>query len=562
MIAEGLSERVAPWLVTLDRSISAGGRLEQPLGYWNAMGALAAIGLVLCAGLAGDPGRPRALRAAAVAAAPLLGTAIALSFSRGALLCAGAGLVVLLLARPTRAQLASAAIAAAGAAAAGALAASLGGVKDPASASDGQGALLLAGIAGLGAGAAVAQLRLAGGLSGTLPVALRRAIAAAGAVAVSRPRPVARRRPGRRTGDPGVRRHRRRLASTQSNRYEYWDVALRALADHPVIGAGSGAFGVQWLRERTVAEGARDAHSLPLETLAELGLLGLLALAALSRGSCSGPAGSPPPPTPGAFGGMVAWAVHAAIDWAWEMPRSASWRCCWPASCWPQRHEQQRRGDARQHAGDDRRDVSSRPRTAAAAARRAPRRPARRGSRVRRRPGGTGPQVADRQQPVGDAEHEEHVGAFLELRAEGGPHQDVRCEWNTGSAGARPRRRRRTRAAARCARRRPRPRGDGLRQHPHAHADRDPEERLGGHRRRRVGTGEVVGERVAGEDHVDVLQHGECRERDVGTIVAAASAAAAAPARGARPARARAAAARRARPTWPASSRASRRRRR
>ena len=73
VVAEGLSERVAPWLVTLDRSISAGGRLEQPLGYWNAMGALAAIGLVLCAGVAGDPERRRRLRAAAVAAAPLLG---------------------------------------------------------------------------------------------------------------------------------------------------------------------------------------------------------------------------------------------------------------------------------------------------------------------------------------------------------------------------------------------------------------------------------------------------------------------------------------------------------
>ena len=321
VIAEGLSERVAPWLVTLDRSISAGGRLEQPLGYWNAMGALAAIGLVLCAGLAGDPTRPRALRAAAVAAAPLLGTAIALSFSRGALLCAGAGLVVLLLARPTRAQLASAAIAVAGAAAAGALAASLGGVKDPASASDGQGALLLAILAGLGAGAALAQHRLAGTLTGTLPAALRRAIAAAGGVAVLAAGVLLLSADqGARTGDPAFGATAGRLASTQSNRYEYWDVALRAWADHPVIGAGSGAFGVEWLRERTVAEGARDAHSLPIETLAELGLLGLLALAALVAGVVLGARRLPAAAYAGAFGGMVAWAVHAAIDWAWEMP--------------------------------------------------------------------------------------------------------------------------------------------------------------------------------------------------------------------------------------------------
>ena len=115
----------------LDRSMSAGGRLEQPLGYWNAMGALAAIGLVLCAGVAGDPDRPRRLRAAAVAAAPLLGTA-SRSRSPAARCCARApASSVLVLARPSRGQLASAAIAAAGAAIAGVLAASLGGGDGP-----------------------------------------------------------------------------------------------------------------------------------------------------------------------------------------------------------------------------------------------------------------------------------------------------------------------------------------------------------------------------------------------------------------------------------------------
>ena len=33
---------------------SAAGRLDQPLTYWNATGALAALGLVLCARVAGD----------------------------------------------------------------------------------------------------------------------------------------------------------------------------------------------------------------------------------------------------------------------------------------------------------------------------------------------------------------------------------------------------------------------------------------------------------------------------------------------------------------------------
>ena len=321
VVLEGLSERLVPWLVTLDRSLSAGGRLEQPLGYWNGMGALAAIGLVLCAGVAGDAERGRRLRAAAVAAAPVLGAGIALSFSRGAVLCAAAGLVVLVLARPSRAQLASAALAAAAAAVAGVPAASLEGVAEPARASDAQGAVLLAVLAVAGAAAAMAQLRLAGAVPRPLPRPVRRALAGAGAVAVVAAGVLLLAGDqGARSGTPEFGATAGRLASTQSNRYEYWDVALRTWTEHPLIGAGSGAFAVEWLRERDVAEGARDAHSLPLETLAELGLLGLLALAALVAGVVLAARAAPAAAHAGALGGLAAWAVHAAIDWGWEMP--------------------------------------------------------------------------------------------------------------------------------------------------------------------------------------------------------------------------------------------------
>ena len=59
VIGYGLAGRLLPGIVELARSASAGGRLEQPITYWNAEGALAAIGLVLCARLAGDVRRPR-----------------------------------------------------------------------------------------------------------------------------------------------------------------------------------------------------------------------------------------------------------------------------------------------------------------------------------------------------------------------------------------------------------------------------------------------------------------------------------------------------------------------
>ena len=72
-----------------------------------------------------------------------------------------------------------------------------------------------------------------------------------------------------------------RLASVQSNRYAYWKVALRTFGDHPLDGVGSGGFQAEWLRERPFREPVRDAHSLYLETPAELGLVGLALVLAL-----------------------------------------------------------------------------------------------------------------------------------------------------------------------------------------------------------------------------------------------------------------------------------------
>ena len=69
------------------------------------MGALAALGLVLCARIAGDPRGPRSARAAAAAAARRAGAGVYLSFSRGAIGALAAGLAVLVVAARDRAQL-------------------------------------------------------------------------------------------------------------------------------------------------------------------------------------------------------------------------------------------------------------------------------------------------------------------------------------------------------------------------------------------------------------------------------------------------------------------------
>ncbi len=69
-----------------------------------------------------------------------------------------------------------------------------------------------------------------------------------------------------------------RLGSIESNRYRYWEVALDIFADHPLGGAGSGGFAVEWLKRPDRPDAARDAHSLYLETAAELGVVGVLLL--------------------------------------------------------------------------------------------------------------------------------------------------------------------------------------------------------------------------------------------------------------------------------------------
>ena len=70
----------------------------------------------------------------------------------------------------------------------------------------------------------------------------------------------------------------------ESNRYDYWDVAFRAFKAQPLHGVGAGGWAVDWLRYRTINESAQDAHSLPLQTLAELGIVGILLLIAFLGG--------------------------------------------------------------------------------------------------------------------------------------------------------------------------------------------------------------------------------------------------------------------------------------
>jgi O-antigen ligase len=111
--------------------------------------------------------------------------------------------------------------------------------------------------------------------------------------------------------------------SANSNRYSYWKVAVGTFGDHPLRGHGSGSFAVDWLRERDVPDVVRDAHSLELETAAELGVVGLALLALMLGGVVAGAVVArrrAPAAAVGPVAALTVWAAHSALDWDWEMP--------------------------------------------------------------------------------------------------------------------------------------------------------------------------------------------------------------------------------------------------
>jgi len=238
-------------------SADATRRLAAPVGYSNALGLLAAIGIVLALGLAVRLRRP-------FAAAPVfvLAPTLYFTYSRGAWLALAAGGIAALgltVPRMSRRTVVGVAI-----------------------------VVICAG--------AIALVRV-GGPGG----AIREFSHAAPSVKADR--------------------SRRLFSLSGSSRAQYWHVAWRDYQHHPWLGSGAGSFQREWLRSRPADLPVLDAHSLYLETLAELGPGGLGLLAALlALPVAAGLISRKQPLAAPAFGGYVAYLVHAAQDWDWELP--------------------------------------------------------------------------------------------------------------------------------------------------------------------------------------------------------------------------------------------------
>ncbi len=116
-----------------------------------------------------------------------------------------------------------------------------------------------------------------------------------------------------------------------SNRYDLWRVALDDFDEDPVRGDGGGGFQDSYLLKRADStEVVRDAHSVELELLSELGLPGLalfvVAIVGIALGILRARRRSPPAAALGAvaFASGTYWLIHTSVDWFWFYPAIAA----------------------------------------------------------------------------------------------------------------------------------------------------------------------------------------------------------------------------------------------
>ena len=305
--AYGLATRLFPSRPALFQPVE-GTLLIDPLGYANALGLLAAIGILLSLVFAAHA-RTAVARVLAAAAPVVLAPALELTASRGSWIALWVGLAAAAVLDPLRSRLLATACAVTPAVTVvlwlTARSPALTNTEATLGEATGAGHRLAVAIAALALLSGVAVLGASRLEREVLRVRSPRSIAglaAAAAIGLAAYAALA-------------------LRGHLGDRPGYWRVAWSEYVHHAWLGSGAGTFGRYWRAAHPFGLGALDAHNLYLETLAELGPVGLiLLLGALAAPVVQAVRIRATPFAAGASAAYAAYLVHAAFDWDWEMP--------------------------------------------------------------------------------------------------------------------------------------------------------------------------------------------------------------------------------------------------
>jgi O-antigen ligase len=341
----GLVSRVLPHAWPTASSFFAD-RLNYPLTYWNAEGMIAAMVLILGFHLSADRAEHWSVRVLAAAVLPGVAATLLLTFSRGAMGVTVIGLLAYcLLTRVSTLPTALLAIAPPTAIAVrsawDATLLASNHPTSPAAVSQGHHVAVVVGACMVGAGLLraallladrrLAELRLvrnpppravragAGAIAAVLVVAAALALGAAGLAHREYDKFV-----NEKSG-PHTAQTRERLSDPANNgRLSLWKAAMHIYDTQKLRGTGAGTYQQYYPRYRTEGLYVVDAHSLYLQSLAELGLVGFVLILVVVLGILGGLAARIRGPDralyAALFAASLAWAVHQAFDWDWQMP--------------------------------------------------------------------------------------------------------------------------------------------------------------------------------------------------------------------------------------------------
>jgi O-antigen ligase len=315
------------------------GRLSYPIGYWNALGALLALAAVLLVALAGLA-QSVIGRALATAAIPLPALGVFLTSSRGGAVAGAVGLVILLLLSPRRVRLVTA-VALGGVGTAVLVVATLSrdlftdGRTGAAGYDPEANVILLLTLVVVGAlltlrpmvDDLVERLRVPRTVSAVLAVVAAAALIVGllGADPVERWHEL-KAPPNTQDAVSGRGLVTRHLTSTEgTGRYQFWQAGWEAFKSQPLRGVGAAGYEPWWAEHGSLDYYVRNAHSLFVETGAELGAVGLLLVlgffaAAIVAGVRRRLGGEDAAAGAALLAVLASGITAAGVEWTWEVP--------------------------------------------------------------------------------------------------------------------------------------------------------------------------------------------------------------------------------------------------